>query len=146
MSDLSEHPAVAEEKAGLVLVEPEPANEHGEQLLLDIDDEASAEALTAALQVLSNNGVTAVVEKWTTSAGGNRHAYVRVMTGALCGPQLAGQPFSMLWRIALQACLGSDRKRELFSLLRIGRAYDIPAVCFFEKPDADVHKAEEPPR
>ena len=118
MSELSEHPEVVAKAKGLVLVLPEP-----NQIFLDIDSKGDEQHLAEMLECLIDNGEEFDYEKRTVSPGGNLHVYLRT--------KWALDP---LLRVALQACLGSDRKRELLSLLRIVRKYDIPASCFFETP------------
>jgi hypothetical protein len=121
VSELNDDPYDTARKNGLDIVLPDP-----DQLFLDIDDADGEAQLAGMLDVLTDL-LDVGVEKRTTSAGGNHHVYLRV-----------GLPFAAaldpVTRIALQACLGSDRKRELLSLLRILHRLDRPPTVFFETP------------
>lgn len=123
MSDLDRNPFEEAKKKGLTCVVPEP-----DQLLIDLDDDGDRAHMLAMLEVLAKNGHEFVFEKTTTSAGGNQHVYLR-----------ASKKLSPIERVALQACLGSDRKRELLSILRTWMFPEevVPASCFFEKPGPD---------
>lgn len=121
MSDLSKHPSIEAGLKGLAVVLPGPRD-----LYLDIDNEASAQQLTAMLAIFASNGDVFTETKRTTSAGGNTHVY-------LCIPA-PWMDLTPITRVALQACFGSDLTREALSILRILRNYDIPPTCLFEKP------------
>lgn len=118
MSELSEDPAETAARLNLDLVLPRP-----DELFIDIDDAASMTALELGMSVLASNGQPVVELKRTTSRSGNTHVYLLAEHFAPMPPALA---------VAFQACLGSDRKRELLALLRITRGYNIPPRCFFE--------------
>lgn len=118
----SDSPAEIAAELGLVVVEPGP-----QELLLDMDDAEAHEALAAALKLLTDNGELVIETKRTVSKSGNAHVYLTLPKWAALDP---------MTRIALQACLGSDRKRELYSILRVIRAYDIPPTVLFERPEA----------
>lgn len=118
MSSLDQDPAEVAKARGLVLVLPEP-----DQIFIDLDDRQDRKVLDAMLETLTCNGIAVWVEKETKSQGGNAHVYLRFPT-----------PLNPITRIALQACLGSDRTRELLSLLRIFKKMDRPPTAFFEVP------------
>lgn len=126
VSDLVADPQQEADERGLVLVLPDPF-----ELFLDIDDQDSLRNYQAMLLVLAENqsGPPLVTEaKRTTSPGGNTHVYLRF-----------ARPLSDLERVAFQACLGSDRKRELLSLLRIEFCLARPPTVFFETPQGATH-------
>ncbi len=118
MSALEKSPEVEADELGLNVVYPED-----DQLLLDIDSDEDAAWLEKMLDVLRENGVELRVEKTTTSKSGNHHVYIRI-----------DRDLTPIERVALQACLGSDRKRELLSTLRIWYTNRAPTVLF-ERPE-----------
>ena len=123
MSDLSEDPALVAQERSLVLVLP-----GARDVFIDIDDDASLAIFDAMMGVLaSNGGVFPLREvKRTKSEHGNTHVYLE-----------ASRDLSDVERIALQACLGSDRKRELLSMLRLEVESPFPASTSFEVPVPD---------
>ena len=120
MSELSEDPFVVALRLGLDLVEPAD-----DELFIDIDDAESLAAYEDGVKILADNGVPFVETKRTVSRSGNTHIYGTIKWD--CQP-------TPLIMVAVQAVLGSDRKRELLALLRIAREYEIPPRCFFEVP------------
>jgi len=120
MSVLSDPPMEIAERLGLVAVLPGP-----DELLLDIDDAEGLSRMEAALACLAINGEEVVEVKRTVSAGGNTHVYLRLPRWGELDP---------VRRIALQACCGSDPIRELLSLLRVVRNYNVPPTVLFERP------------
>lgn len=106
------------------------------QLQIDLDTDADLVRMDNMIAVLQRNEIHVAVEKITTSRSGNRHAYVRVngMTRGVGCETTDGydSDISPLLRIALQACLGSDPKRELLSLLRIAKGSGRPPTLFYE--------------
>lgn len=80
----------------------------------------------------------------TVSKSGNAHVYLRVTD--LCGNPY---PLTTTDRVALQAILGSDRKRELLSYLRI-QDFNIGGVraptAFFEVPGAQMSLIKDVPK
>jgi hypothetical protein len=141
MSELNDDPYKTAEALGLDVVLPEP-----NELFIDLDDPADELQLQTMLDVLNGKAsfddavmhgksdsdplLETVETKRTTSKSGNTHVYLKVS---------AKTPLSDIERIALQACLGSDRKRELLSALRILLSLDRPATVFFEtKPGPPV--------
>jgi hypothetical protein len=119
MSDLSRDPVEHGHALGLRVVTPEP-----DELLLDIDDADSEAIMQMVIGVLRSNGEEVIEHKRTVSQGGNTHVYLKMPKWGTIDPMV---------RVALQACLGSDRTRELFSILRIVRNYDIPPTVLFER-------------
>jgi hypothetical protein len=105
-------------RLGLVPVHPEP-----DELQLDIDDRDDMRVAVDMLAVLEGNGVPARVIKTTRSKSGNAHVYIKLEWPEGLDP---------VTRIALQACLGSDRKRELLSLLRHLFQTQHPPTVLFE--------------
>lgn len=119
MSDLSRSPwDIAAEIGGVNVVTPGRG-----ELLLDMDDEASLSVMADAVGILTGNGETIEEVRRTVSKSGNAHVYLRLPNWGEIDP---------MTRVALQACLGSDRKRELFSILRIVRKCWIPPTVLFE--------------
>lgn len=93
------------EQEGLSVVFPKD-----NELQIDIDDAASYAVLEALLEIVDRHwGIINVVKKPSKSGKpGKRH-----ITVCLSEPVEPGE------RITLQACLGSDRKRELLSLVQL---------------------------
>lgn len=118
-SDLFEDPYQEAKKLGLDVVLPK-ANE----LFIDIDNPADEDWLHLMLGVLEDNGIIVMNSKETTSKSGGKHVYL----------ELPERELTPLERVALQACIGSDRKRELLSLLRIWLMAERPPTTFFEVP------------
>lgn len=120
MSDLNDDPFALAEAEGLTVVIPGPYD-----LQIDIDDGAAAlQRMSEGLEALrSYYSVTEM--KRTTSRGGGTHVYL-----AIDGIDLGDNP---ILRCALQACLGSDVKRELLSILRVITRTNRPPTLFFEK-------------
>ena len=118
MSKLDQDPEQAAKELGLDLLKPGPYD-----VFLDIDNATDNAFLSLMLDVLRNNGIEFNVMLTTTSKSGNKHTYLRFT-----------RPISAIERIAIQACLGSDRVRELLSLLRIWTNAECPPTAFFEKP------------
>lgn len=117
MSDLSRDPYEEAKELGLVAVLPEEC-----ELFLDIDNKDDFEVMTEIIKVLRHNHFKIAEEKVTRSKSKKWHVYLRTEL-----------PLDAMTRIALQACLGSDRKREALSILRHLHGNFAPTV-FFEKP------------
>lgn len=96
-------------------------------LQLDIDDDTSMQTFFVMHEMLASNGVRITTERITRSKSGNRHVYLRL-----------DRQLTDIERIAWQACLGSDRKRELLSLLSAlqlrGERSQHPPTLLFERP------------
>lgn len=118
MSDLARDPHVDAKAKGLHAVLP-----NDDELFLDIDDRDDFKVMKDILHVLEHNGFHAVEEKRTRSKSGNWHVYLRFQ-----------QPLEPMERIALQACMGSDRKREVLSILRCFTGNTAPTVFFEKEP------------
>ena len=104
---------------------PEP-----NELFVDLDDEGSLVHMHEMLSVLRSNGYGCQVVAITESKSGKGHRHARLKVDHLLEP---------IDRIALQACLGSDRKRELLSFLRIGSS--VPTTTFFEPKEKSTASA-----
>jgi hypothetical protein len=120
VSDLSRDPFEVAKAKGPVCVLPED-----DVLQVDLDDEGDMPHLEEMLRVALGNGIHFEVVKVTRSAGGNQHVYIRSLSFPVRDPTL---------RVALQACFGSDRKRELLSAFRVLQGCELPTV-FFEVPE-----------
>ena len=132
-SDLAEHPRDALARCNLEdgdtreIVEPE-----SNELFIDIDSESDVGVMSEMVRILRFNGVVVSVERVTPSrTEGHYHAVVKL-----------DRDVSAVERIAFQACLGSDRKRELLSLLRVVLELDRPPTVFFEPKTEEVSSVE----
>jgi hypothetical protein len=121
-SDLSADPHEEAKERGLVVVLP-----GDDELFVDIDNADDYTALGTGLLAFSQNGVEIHITKEvrSESGGAHRHVYLKVPDKLL--------PMSPTERVLLQACLGSDRTREVLSFLRLKWKKDRPATVFFEK-------------
>jgi hypothetical protein len=130
MSDLIEDPAAKAVSLGLEMVLPDD-----NELLVDFDHpydgradkirKGKHEGFERLLKVARSNGLFITIEKVTESKSGNIHVYLRV-------EHTNGVTIDPMMRIALQAIFGSDPKRELYSVLRLLFAKDIPPTTLFE--------------
>lgn len=102
------------DELGLDMVVPEP-----DQLLIDCDSKADELWLQHMLSVASKNNCHISIEKITTSKNKRLHYYLRWPSD-----------LDPVKRVALQAILGSDRHRELLSLLRIEQGIENPTVLY----------------
>lgn len=120
MSHLNDDPQETAEKLGLQIVEPGPRD-----VFVDIDTDADYRHLTAMLDVVNAVEVYLKIGAEYPSKSGlpRRHVYV-----------VADRDLTPVERIAIQATLGSDRKRELLSLLRVWLHTDRQPTVFFEPP------------
>ena len=131
MSNLCDDPEAVAAARGLRVVLPS-----ADELFIDIDDAASEEHYNDMLRVLTENSPDSdspllCETKRTTSAHGNAHIYARL-----------GRELTDVERIAWQACLGSDRKRELLSLLRVLFCPARKPTVFFETADVEAVACE----
>lgn len=93
------------------------------ELFIDIDSEEDHTHLWAMICVLSSNGIhLKVTENRPSRTQGHRHIVAEL-----------DHELTPLERILLQAVLGSDRKRELLSWIRIHAATGFEPTVFFEK-------------
>lgn len=126
MSELSDDPYLIAERLGKVVVLPDP-----DELFIDIDSDSGFDALKRGLEAAANAGLRIREKKRIPSkTPGHWHVYLTIEVGAKSFTP------TKLVRVALQACLGSDRKRELLSLARIMHHIERPPTVFFEDPTA----------
>jgi hypothetical protein len=112
---------------GLVLVEPGP-----NELQIDIDDYESEKVFYTNLEILGRYiSVVSSVVIPSKSGGVRKHITVTLV-----------REVTPLERIALQAVLGSDRKREVLSLIRVFQGDENPTL-FFEKPLKPMEEIEK---
>lgn len=90
------------------------------QLQMDIDDDESYEFMVNMIALLQSNGFAVELTKTTISKSGNRHCYIKTPW-----------ELSLVDRIALQASMGSDRKREILSLVSIYKNEGV-VTCLYE--------------
>ena len=121
MSRLNDNPWFAARKLGRKVVLPGPRD-----LFVDIDTEADYLWLKAQLNTLAALpfGIRIMRELPSKSGLPRRHVYLKTT-----------RVLTPVERIALQACLGSDRKRELLSMMRVYLETKRPATIFFEAPE-----------
>lgn len=121
---LREDPFVKAEKRGMCVVVPE-----SDQLFVDLDNAADAAKLREHVSLAQTIGLGVTIERITPSTSpGHSHAVLRVDLSNTCWDELTDE-----LRIALQACFGSDRKRELLSLAKALFSVPSPPTLFFEK-------------
>lgn len=97
-------------------------------MLLDFDNtDVLPERYHVGIQILNNNGFYCHEEAiWRSKSGLGFHVVVKLET-----------PIDIYRRLALQAALGSDPKRELLAVMRASNGVAEPSVLF--KP-ADAEK------
>ena len=116
--DIDRDPEVVAGKKGLVVVKP-----GDDELFIDIDDLADLPHVFTGIKFLAAVGIKAAVTDITLSGTpGHLHCYARV-----------DRKLKPVERVVLQACLGSDRKRELISVARLLLGGKYPTTVFFEK-------------
>jgi hypothetical protein len=103
---------------GMNVVVPEP-----NQVFIDLDCIHDQMVMEALLPIFNVNGFPLVIQKTTRSKNGGKHVYLA-----------APIDITPLQRVALQAILGSDRKREALGFLRV-LSGDMESA-FFEKKDS----------
>ena len=123
MSDLNDDPKVVAKREGLTVHLPDD-----NELFIDIDSDEDLAHYEEMMEVLRSIGcsVTPAIEvdsvvRSRSKSGKGWHIRVRFE-----------QDVTPMERIAFQAALGSDRKRELLSILRIRLGVDRPPTIFFE--------------
>jgi len=126
VSDLREAPVEALRRMNLedgdtrIIVLPKV-----DELFIDLDSPHSRTVLNKMIDVLKLNGVGVEIVRDTPSrTKGHRHVVLGL-----------DRAITPLERVAFQACMGSDRHRELLSLLRIILKMDRPATVFFEEAE-----------
>ena len=103
-----------------VIVAPKPF-----ELFIDIDNGDDLELFDMMCAILTRNYVHTDTPRITPSQEeGHYHVVVSL-----------DRPVDNMTRIALQACLGSDRKRELLSIIRALNGDTRPTVFFEEVAD-----------
>lgn len=128
-SNLSADPQETADERGQVVVSPKDSD-----LLIDIDTDADRRHCYHMLAIMKKIGYPTVVlrDEPSKTGAGHRHMYVRVV----------GRTLTAHERIALQAACGSDRKRELLSVLRTWCSERAPTLLFespgFEYPEEPV--------
>lgn len=128
MSNLAQTVEQAKAKAaarGLEVRLPEP-----NELFIDIDSEAQLAEFDDLFNMLLDHvdGMSRSMGPSPSGRPGRYHAVVRLP-----------YPITLLERIALQAALGSDRKREILTWLRYRIGEENPSV-FFERPQNAVEE------
>lgn len=106
---------------GLIVRYPGPR-----ELFVDIDDAEGLARYEAGLQILDDNGWLYAV-RCSPSPSGRPGRYHIVVT--------VHRDLTALERVALQAALGSDPKREILAILKLEYEGDKPCTMFFEKPE-----------
>lgn len=120
MSNTTEDPKRKAKRLGLDLVKPK-----ADELFVDLDSVGAFGVFLGNLKAFADIFGKPTVE-FTESRNGNVHAYVRVH----------GHAFTDAERVALQASLGSDPKREMLSVYAKSRGMQSRYVSvFFEKPN-----------
>lgn len=140
MSELLRPAAAEAEERGVDMVLPESPQD----LFIDIDNAADEEILLRHLTVLAHFGVHVKVKKHAPSPSnepGHMHYYLHVDPEDLDLEYMDLTPAAAPYiRILLQAVLGSDRKRELLSFLRLVLNTGQPPTVFFEsKPGTEAN-------
>jgi hypothetical protein len=118
----------AADEKGLVIVRPE-----SNELFVDIDDEVDLAAFHASREILGDLVESFRLTRSPSGRPGRYHARVR----------LTRDIEDDFERIALQAILGSDRKREVLSWVRAARG-EADATIFFETPGAIAELSKWP--
>lgn len=122
MSEWTENATAAATAKGLVVVVPK-ANE----LFVDIDDEESRTLFEARIGIVVDViPCTWVMRPSPSGLPGHFHVTVTLPLEV-----------TAIERIALQACLGSDRLHELLSWRALMRGSSMPTL-FFERPPSDA--------
>lgn len=95
------------------------------ELFIDIDSHDAYYEFNQMMDLFQECGVVYTISRDTPSQQeGHRHIVIKL-----------GMPVDPMTRIALQCALGSDRKRELLSALRIVLKTNRPPTVFFEERD-----------
>lgn len=94
-----------------------------DELLIDLDSKEQHDKFYRDLSLLQSYFVAYVTKDAPSKTPGHRHVTVKV-----------DRPLTILERIALQAALGSDNRREIHSLIDHFNGLDRPSL-FFERKD-----------
>jgi hypothetical protein len=89
-----------------------------DRLLIDIDDTESKKHFQRSLGLLRGHFGLVEMERWRSKSGDGWHIVLRC------------NPCDFTTRIALQACLGSDRKREALALMMAKDGEPDPSYLF----------------
>lgn len=104
-------------KRGLIIVEPKP-----NELQIDLDGARALHVYGRQFYLLKQQGITkGWKEKIAPSKGGGQRVHVTITTP---------KPIGKFLRVAFQAVLGSDIKRESFNLCRVLKRNKYPIVFF----------------
>lgn len=91
-------------------------------LLLDLDSPESVERFLSQLTLAHSIGFEIESAEISSSKSGNTHARVRL-----------GRDYPLVERILLQACLGSDLRRELLTFRGLQEGQEDPCLLFRPK-------------
>ncbi len=115
-SNLNTDPAETAEERGQIVVHPLPTD-----LLIDIDTNEDRRHCYHMLAIMDACGYRTTVLSDAPSKSGDEHRHIYVRCDRVLTPEQ---------RIALQAACGSDRKRELLSMLRTWGGTRPPTLLF----------------
>lgn len=116
-----EHVKEKAQALGLDIIEPKPY-----EVFLDLDSPQDQYVMEALLPILREHGLGLTLQEIRRSRNYNKHA-VLVTDG-----YRALEPME---RLLLQACLGSDRKREILSYVALKKGVQYHTVLFGKKPE-----------
>lgn len=88
-------------------------------LLIDIDSGAAHDQFDRMILFLGDKLSILSIEWWYSKSGKHKHYYITL-----------GEHLSAVQRIALQAILGSDPKRELLAIIRSTKGVAEPSLLF----------------
>jgi len=120
--NVNRDPALVAEERGLAIVYPKE-----NQLFIDLDNDQSRTLLEKNLDITQKLFPDMIVT-YTPSISGGEHFHCVITLGE-------GVVLEEMQRLLLQACLGSDRTRELLGYARLHLRYNVPITCFFERKD-----------
>lgn len=113
--DDSEKASSKAKELGLDIIPPGP-----NEVQIDLDTPADIKHLNAGLKILKDKHEGYKLTQLTTSKSGNKHVYITF-----------DRKWEPMERIIVQACLGSDRKRELLGMMRIlNNTSTMPSLLF----------------
>lgn len=112
-----------------------------DELLLDIDHHGDELHMHEMVELLSDNGIEIEIVRDAPSNGGNRHVTCKLPGLFKESMSTLDEARNQLTRVALEAALGSDRKRTLLGLLTILLKKPGTPSCFFERRE-DVTGAQ----
>lgn len=118
MSSLDDDPEATAIATNQRVVLPGPR-----EVFVDLDTAADLDIMDWGVRLLNREGYPCAVTDIHASKSGMPHRHATVTFE---------RDLSPVERIGLQACLGSDRKREILSLLRVWSGTKRPPTCFFE--------------